>query len=424
MIKCIETNKEYQSAAQAAKELGITQAAISMCINGKRKKANGFTFIKLNKLNTLNNEESNKLNNEEINKINNEEKLNKLNTLNNEEINTLNNEEINKINNEEKLNTLNNEEINKINNEEKLNQINNEEKLNTLNNEEKLNTLNINSGDNNNDNNNKNDWFTKELEAENQTAKIDTELIKSIIIPCEDNIEPLIDKDALLYKYERERIDKQLKKYIKLPIAHELKEQMILAFYSYVKKYSSPYVDKLKELEEENKSLQQKNDSLIDKLSTYKSEKDALEHIQHEYDNIVKDKSGSYVSETMNNQRKSIEHLQKENYKYELENNALKKKIEENWGDFTVEYERDILLKKVHELESKLGITQDDKVKENTRIKNDFSTKSKTNCDDSLTLSHPSTSSTSTNPHLSEGQIKSSTKRIKDEEENLTWDDI
>ena len=373
MIKCIETNKEYQSAAQAAKELGITQAAISMCINGKRKKANGFTFIKLNK-----------------------------------------------INNEEKLNTLNNEEINKINNEEKLN------------------TLNTNSGDNNNDNNNKNDWFTRELEnleAENQTTKIDTQLIKSIIIPCEDNTEPLIDKDALLFKYERERIDRQLKKYIKLPIAHELKEQMILAFYNYVKKYSSPYVDKLKELEEENKSLQQKNDSLIDKLSTYKSEKDAFNYLQQEYDNVINDKSGSYVSETLDKQRKSIEQLQKENYKYELENNALKKKIEENWGDFTVEYERDILLKKVHELESKLGITQDDKVKENTEPKNGFSAKSKTNCDDKPSLVRPSPSSTSTNshlsnshlsnPHLSEGQIKSSTKRIKDEdEENLTWDDI
>ena len=404
MIKCIETNKEYQSAAQAAKELGITQAAISMCINGKRKKANGFTFIKLNK-------------------INNEEKLN-----------TLNNEELNKINNEEKLNTLNNEEINKINNEEKLNKINNEEKLNTLNNEEKLNTLNTNSGDSNT---NKNDWFTRELEnleAENQTTKIDTQLIKSIIIPCEDNTEPLIDKDALLFKYERERIDRQLKKYIKLPIAHELKEQMILAFYNYVKKYSSPYVDKLKELEEENKSLQQKNDSLIDKLSTYKSEKDAFNYLQQEYDNIVKDKSGSYISETMDKQRKSIEQLQKEIYKYELENNVLKKKIEENWGDFTVEYERDILLKKVHELESKLGITQDDKVKENTEPKNRFSAKSKTNCDDKPSLVCPSPSSTSTNSHLSnshlsnshlsEGQIKSSVKRIKDEEENLTWDDI
>ena len=347
MIKCIETNKEYQSAAQAAKELGITQAAISMCINGKRKKANGFTFIKLNKIN----------------------------------------------------------------------------------NEEKLNTLNTNSGDSNT---NKNDWFTRELEnleAENQTTKIDTQLIKSIIIPCEDNTEPLIDKDALLFKYERERIDRQLKKYIKLPIAHELKEQMILAFYNYVKKYSSPYVDKLKELEEENKSLQQKNDSLIDKLSTYKSEKDAFNYLQQEYDNIVKDKSGSYISETMDKQRKSIEQLQKEIYKYELENNVLKKKIEENWGDFTVEYERDILLKKVHELESKLGITQDDKVKENTEPKNRFSAKSKTNCDDKPSLVCPSPSSTSTNSHLSnshlsEGQIKSSVKRIKDEEENLTWDDI
>ena len=350
MIKCIETNKEYQSAAQAAKELGITQAAISMCINGKRKKANGFTFIKLNK-----------------------------------------------INNEEKLNTLNNEEINKINNEEKLN------------------TLNTNSGDSNT---NKNDWFTKELEAENQTTKIDTQLIKSIIVPCEENIEPLIDKDALLYKYEKERIDRQLKKYIKLPIAHELKEQMILAFYTYVKKYSSSYIDKIKELEQENKSLKEKNNSLIDRLSTYQSKEDAFNYLQKEYDNVINDKSGSYVSETLDKQRKSIEQLQKENYKYELENNALKKKIEENWGDFTVEYERDILLKKVHELESKLGITQDDK--ENTEPKNWFSDNRKDDVEMSLTFSPSSTSNLSEK----EGQIKSSTKRIKDEKENLTWDDI
>ena len=371
MIKCIETNKEYQSAAQAAKELGITQAAISMCINGKRKKANGFTFIKLNK-------------------INNEEKLN-----------TLNNEEINKINNEEKLNTLNNEEINKINNEEKLN------------------TLNTNSGDSNT---NKNDWFTKELEAENQTTKIDTQLIKSIIIPCEENIEPIIDKDALLLKYERERIDRQLKKYIKLPIAHELKEQMILAFYTYVKKYSSSYIDKIKELEQENKSLKEKNNSLIDRLSTYQSKEDAFNYLQKEYDNVINDKSGSYVSETLDKQRKSIEQLQKENYKDELENNALKKKIEENWGDFTVEYERDTLLKKVHELEKQLGITQDDK--ENTRIKNDFSDNRKDDVEMSATLRRPSPSSTNSNLSEKEGQIKSSVKRIKEEEENLTWDDI
>ena len=262
------------------------------------------------------------------------------------------------------------------------------------------------------------------MEVENQTTKIDTQLIKSIIIPCEENIEPIIDKDALLLKYEQERIDRQLKKYIKLPIAHELKEQMILAFYTYVKKYSSSYIDKIKELEQENKSLKEKNNSLIDRLSTYQSKEDAFNYLQKEYDNVINDKSGSYVSETLDKQRKSIEQLQKENYKYELENNALKKKIEENWGDFTVEYERDILLKKVHELESKLGITQDDKVKENTRIKNDFSTKSKTNCEDKPSLVRPSTSSTSTNSHLS-GQIKSSVKRINtEEEENLTWDDI
>ena len=196
---------------------------------------------------------------------------------------------------------------------------------------------------------------------------------------------------------------------------------MILAFYNYVKKYSVSYIDKIKELEQENKSLQQRNDSLIDKLSTLKAKEDAFNYLQKEYDNIVKDKNGSYISETMNNQRRSIEKLHQENYKYELENNALKKKIEENWGDFTAEYERDTLLKKVHELEKQLGITQDDK--ENTEPKNWFSDNRKDDVEMSATLRRPSPSSTS-NLSEKEGQIKSSTKRIKDEEENLTWDDI
>lgn len=412
-VKCIETQVIYNSAREAGKELNISYKAISKNINGKSKSAGGFHFVAIAEgdIPQATNSTSDILENS-----NSQESQ--------EKVAYKQKSPIEKVALEDTSDNLEKSPIEKKSPKKVTLEKSPLEKSPS----DKSNTSDILESDKQATNSsNKNDWFTRELEVENQTTKIDTQLIKSIIIPCEENIEPIIDKDALLLKYERERIDRQLKKYIKLPIAHELKEQMILAFYTYVKKYSSSYIDKIKELEQENKSLKEKNDSLIDKLSTYKSEKDAFNYLQKEYDNVINDKSGSYVSETLDKQRKSIEQLQKENYKYELENNALKKKIEENWGDFTVEYERDILLKKVHELESKLGITQDDKVKENTEPKNGFSAKSKTNCDDKPSLVRPSpssTSSTSTNSHLS-GQIKSSVKRINtEEEENLTWDDI
>lgn len=402
-VKCIETQVIYNSAREAGEKLNISYKAISKNINGKSKSAGGFHFVAITQgdIPQATNSTSDILELKESQ----------------EKVAYKQKSPIEKVALEDTSDNLEKSPIEKKSPKKVTLEKSPLEKSPS----DKSNTSDILESDK--QATNKNDWFTRELAEQNCATKIDTQLIKSIIIPCEENVEPIIDKDALLYKYERERIDRQLKKYIKLPIAHELKEQMILAFYNYVKKYSVSYIDKIKELEQENKSLQQRNDSLIDKLSTLKAKEDAFNYLQKEYDNIVKDKNGSYISETMNNQRRSIEKLHQENYKYELENNALKKKIEENWGDFTAEYERDILLKKVHELESKLGITQDDKVKENTRIKNDFSTKSKTNCDDSATLRRPSTSSTSTNSHLS-GQIKSSVKRIKDEEENLTWDDI
>ena len=46
MIKCIETGVIYPSISQASKQTGIKRQSISMCVKGKRKKANGFTFVK------------------------------------------------------------------------------------------------------------------------------------------------------------------------------------------------------------------------------------------------------------------------------------------------------------------------------------------------------------------------------------------
>ena len=415
-VKCIETQVIYNSAREAGKELNISYKAISKNINGKSKSAGGFHFVAYEDTSDILPQATN-----QISDILEKSPSDK----NKEKVANEQKSPIEKVAYEDTSDILEKSPIEKKSPKKVTLEKSPLEKSPS----DKNNTSDILESDKQATNSsNNNDWFTKELEAENQTAKIDTQLIKSIIIPCEENIEPLIDKDALLYKYEKERIDRQLNKYIKLPIAHELKEQMILAFYTYVKKYSSSYVDKIKEMEQENKSLQEKNDSLIDKLSTYKSKKDAFNYLQQEYDNVINDKSGSYVSETMNKQRKSIEQLQKENHKKECEINTLKKKVEENWGDFTVEYERDTLLKKVHELESKLGIKhiQDDKVKETTERKNALSDKTKTTCEDSRTFDRPSPSSTNShlsNSHLS-GQIKSSTKRIKDEEEQLTWDDI
>lgn len=45
-VKCIETQKIYQSAREAGKELNISYKSISKNINGKSKSAGGFHFIR------------------------------------------------------------------------------------------------------------------------------------------------------------------------------------------------------------------------------------------------------------------------------------------------------------------------------------------------------------------------------------------
>ena len=43
-IICIETNKEYYSAREAARELNLWQSSISRCCNGQMKSVNGLHF--------------------------------------------------------------------------------------------------------------------------------------------------------------------------------------------------------------------------------------------------------------------------------------------------------------------------------------------------------------------------------------------
>ena len=44
-IKCVETGVIFPSVSMAGEMMNINKKSISMCVNGKQKKANGFTFI-------------------------------------------------------------------------------------------------------------------------------------------------------------------------------------------------------------------------------------------------------------------------------------------------------------------------------------------------------------------------------------------
>ena len=203
-VKCIETQVIYNSAREAGEKLNISYKAISKNINGKSKSAGGFHFVAITQgdIPQATNSTSDILElKESREKVANEKKS-----------------PIEKVADEDTSDILEKSPI-----------IEKSPKKVTL---EKSPIIEKSTSDKSNTSDilesdkqatNKNDWFTRELAEQNCATKIDTQLIKSIIIPCEENVEPIIDKDALLYKYERERIDRQLKKYSKLPIAHELK---------------------------------------------------------------------------------------------------------------------------------------------------------------------------------------------------------
>lgn len=214
------------------------------------------------------------------------------------------------------------------------------------------------------------------------TTNIDSELIESLIIPATAEIKPHIDKDMLLTKWERNQIEKTLHKYIQSTIPLEFKESLVIAFYAYVKSYTAPFIDRMKSLENENQSLTSKNESLINQLAEQKSEKEALKYIQKEYERVIAPQEGVEMVKVYKDQRDTITRLSKEKYVLNCQIQKLQEKID-NTTDFSVEYERDCLLKKVAELNQQLADYQDktldsmdkalDKIVDTTEINNDLS---------------------------------------------------
>lgn len=194
-VKCIETQVIYNSAREAGEKLNISYKAISKNINGKSKSAGGFHFVAITQgdipqatnstsdiIENSNSQESQeKVANKQKSPI---EKVALEDTSDNLEKSPIKEKSPKKV-------TLEKSPLEKSPSD-------NSNKSDILESDKQA--------------TNKNDWFTRELAEQKCATKIDTQLIKSIIIPCEENVEPIIDKDALLYKYERERIDRQLKK--------------------------------------------------------------------------------------------------------------------------------------------------------------------------------------------------------------------
>jgi hypothetical protein len=414
-IKCIETDMIYESARQAGQALNISYKTISKCINGKAKSAGGYHFIAISESDIL------------------PQATNQISDIL---------EKSPSDKSKEKVADMKKSPTQKVaDNTSDLLEKSPQEKspMVTHCNTDTVNTVNVNT--------NNHDWFTKELESVNTPVKtekvaiktnIDTELIESLITPATAEIKPHIDKDILLDKWERNKIEQQLQQYIQFPIPLEFKESLVIAFYAYVKQYSSPFIDKMKELENENQLLQEKNESLITELAEHKSEKEALEYLTKEYERVIAPQEGLDMVQTYKDQRDTIQRLSKEKYVLNCHIQQLQEK-QDNTTDFTVEYERDNLLKKVAELENQLVEYQDktldsmdktlDKIVDNelnfqpvkqfTESKNDLSDISpKSPCGipktdkDSATLRRPTDS-----PLSADKESKSAGKEI-------SWEDI
>ena len=429
-VKCIETGITYNSAREAEKSLNISYKTISKCINGKAKSAGGYHFVAILDGDILPQATN------QISDISDEQKS--PSDILNQKVASNEKSPTQKVANEGISDILDTEKSP----QEKVADTKKSPNEKSLATNQKVANENCNSEKGNSSHNY--DWFEEELRnamaAEKSATKTsnesnlaadfsatktstvnaikyDTELIESIIIPSTEGVKPLIDKEKLIKKWEREGIERRFDKYITFPISPELEEQLIIAFYDYVKWYNTSYADTIEKLRYLNKKLESHNQELINELSKNQSEKEALERLNKQFDNLVAAQNkGEYLEELLIKERKYTKEKYEENHTLKHKVEILEKKLyDASFANFTESYERDCLLKKVAELEEQLKVANED----DTQRKNPPSA-------DSRTFDRPSPN----NSQLSdEGQIISPIECINSKEEiqtikEMSWEDI
>lgn len=430
-VKCIETGITYNSAREAGTSLNISYKTISKCINGKAKSAGGYHFVAILDGDIL------------------PQATNQISDISNQKVASNEKSPTQKVANEGISDILDTEKSP----QEKVSDTKKSPNEKSLATNEKVNTEG-NSSHNY-------DWFEEELRnamaAEKSatktstvnTIKYDTELIESIIIPSTEGVKPLIDKEKLIKKWEREDIERRFDKYITFPISPELEEQLIIAFYDYVKWYNTSYIDTIESFRYLNKKLESHNQELINELSKNQSEKEALERLNKQFDNLVAAQNkGEYLEELLIKERKYTKEKYEENHTLKHKVEILEKKLyDASFANFTDSYERDCLLKKVTELEEQLKVANEQKSLSdksdvqkslsdilNQKVANEDDTqRKKSPSEDSRTFDRPSP----TNSQLSdddsqlsdEGRIISPIECINSKEEiqtikEMSWEDI
>ena len=386
-VKCIETGITYNSAREAEKSLNISYKTISKCINGKAKSAGGYHFVAILDGDILPQATN------QISDISDEQKS--PSDILNQKV-ASNEKSPQEKGNSEKGNSSHNYDWFE---EELRNAMAAEKSATKTSNESNL------AAD-----------FSATKTSTVNAIKYDTELIESIIIPSTEGVKPLIDKEKLIKKWEREGIERRFDKYITSPIPPELKEQLIIAFYDYVKWYNTSYADTIEKLRYLNKKLESHNQELINELSKNQSEKEALERLNKQFDNLVAAQNkGEYLEELLIKERKYTKEKYEENHTLKHKVEILEKKLyDASFANFTDSYERDCLLKKVAELEEQLKVANEDDTQ-----------RQKSPSEDSRTFD-PSP----INSQLSdEGQIISPIECINSKEEiqtikEMSWEDI